>query len=59
MANTELHKCCEHIKPAQTTVSTEPGKRKMNVKIYIDQFNVLGIDEYINCDTISQMLYHN
>ncbi|XWV25324.1 hypothetical protein QJ856_gp0446 [Tupanvirus deep ocean] len=31
--------------------------KKMDVKTYIDQFNVIGIDEFINCDNISQILY--
>ncbi len=29
----------------------------MDVKTYVNQFNVLGKDEYINCNQISQMLY--
>ena len=45
MENTELDKSCDQI------------KKKMNVTTYIDQFKVLGKDEYINCDYISQMLY--
>lgn len=30
---------------------------KMNIITYVDQFNVLGIDEFINCDNTSLILY--
>ena len=28
-----------------------------NIETYIAQFNVLGIDEFINCDNLSQIVY--
>jgi hypothetical protein len=31
--------------------------QKPSVKAYVDQFNVLGIDAYINCDDMSTLLY--
>ncbi|XWV26584.1 hypothetical protein QJ857_gp0483 [Tupanvirus soda lake] len=52
-----INRCCDDQFDEYKKQLESKLKKKMDVKTYIDQFNVIGIDEFINCDNISQILY--